>query len=97
MNRDLSGVRIHIDGEANRFWKKVSTVAFTAGQDVYCQFGKFDPNSRTGIELLVHQATHTAQRSRGQVGKGIDPDAGLEQEARTMGNKSPTSCRVPRA
>ncbi|MGY2896869.1 hypothetical protein ACVWZX_004915 [Deinococcus sp. UYEF24] len=87
LNHDLSGVRIHTDGEADLLSKKVNAVAFTTGQDIYFQSGKFDPNSQTGIELLAHEATHTVQQSKGQVGKGIDPDAGLEQEARTMGSK----------
>jgi len=87
LNHDLSGVRVHNDGEADLLSKKVNAVAFTTGQDIYFQSGKFDPNSKTGIELLAHEATHTVQQSRGQVGKGIDPDAGLEQEARTMGHK----------
>jgi len=85
LNHDLSGVRVHADTEADLLSKKVNAVAFTTGQDIYFQSGKFDPNSQTGIELLAHEATHTVQQSKGQVGKGIDPDAGLEAEARQMG------------
>ncbi|WP_456829906.1 eCIS core domain-containing protein [Deinococcus sp. UYEF24] len=87
LNHDLSGVRIHTDGEADLLSKKVNAVAFTTGQDIYFQSGRFDPNSRTGIELLAHEATHAVQQSRGQVGKGIDPDAGLESEARQFGSR----------
>jgi len=85
LNHDLSGVRVHTDTEADLLSKKVNAVAFTTGQDIYFQSGKFDPNTQTGIELLAHEATHTVQQSKGQVGKGIDPDAGLEAEARNMG------------
>ncbi|WP_263489636.1 hypothetical protein [Deinococcus multiflagellatus] len=35
--------------------------------------------------MLAHEVTHTVQQSQGRVGTGIDPDAGLEREARTMG------------
>jgi len=87
LNHDLSGVRVHTDGEADLLSKKVNAVAFTTGQDIYFQSGKFDPNSQSGVELLAHEATHTVQQSKGQVGKGIDPDAGLEAEARDMGRR----------
>jgi len=87
LNHDLTGVRIHTDGEADFLSKKVNAVAFTTAQDIYFQSGKFDPNSRTGVELLAHEAMHTVQQSKGQVGKGIDPDAGLEAEARQVGAK----------
>ncbi|WP_456833009.1 eCIS core domain-containing protein [Deinococcus sp. UYEF24] len=91
LNHDLSGVRIHADTEADLLSKKVNAVAFTTGQDIYFQSGKFDPNSQTGVELLAHEATHTVQQSKGQVGKGIDPDAGLEAQARQMGAKIASS------
>lgn len=87
LNHDLSAVRIHDDQEADKMAKKVNAVAFTTGQDIYFRAGKFNPNSQSGLELLAHEVTHTVQQSRGQVGKGIDPDSGLEQEAREMGRK----------
>lgn len=87
LNHDLSAVRIHDDAEADKLSKKVNAVAFTTGTDIYFQSGKFNPNSQSGLELLAHEVTHTVQQSKGQVGKGIDPDAGLESEARMMGRK----------
>ncbi|MGY2896136.1 eCIS core domain-containing protein [Deinococcus sp. UYEF24] len=97
LNHDLSGVRVHTDGEADLLSKKVNAVAFTTGQDIYFQSGKFDPNSRTGVELLAHEATHTVQQSKGQVGKGIDPDAGLEAEARQSGQRIASGFRASSA
>lgn len=91
LNHDLSGVRLHTDGEADLLSKKVNAVAFTTGIDIYFQSGRFDPNSQTGIELLAHEATHTVQQGKGQVGKGIDPDAGLEAEARSFGTRFASS------
>lgn len=87
LNHDLSGVRIHTDGEADLLSRKVNATAFTSGQDIYFQSGRFDPNSQSGVELLAHEVTHTVQQTKGQVGKGIDPDAGLEAEARQMGTR----------
>ncbi|GAQ22707.1 hypothetical protein DEIGR_102734 [Deinococcus grandis] len=85
LNHDLSRVRIHDDAEADKLAKGVNAVAFTTGTDIFFQSGRFDPNTQTGLELLAHEVTHTVQQSQGRVGKGIDPDAGLEAEARSMG------------
>lgn len=93
LNHDLSAVRIHDDAEADKLAKSVNAIAFTTGTDIFFQSGKYDPNSKTGLELLAHEVTHTVQQSKGQVGKGIDPDAGLEQEARHMGR---VLARAPR-
>jgi hypothetical protein len=87
LNHDLSRVRIHDDAEAHKLAKGVRALAFTAGTDIFFRRGHFDPDSRSGLELLAHEVTHTVQQSRGQVGGGVDPDAGLEAEARTMGAK----------
>ena len=85
LNHDLSAVRIHDDAEADKLSKSVNALAFTTGTDIYFRSGKFNPNTQSGLELLAHEVTHTVQQSNGQVGKGIDPDSGLESEARTMG------------
>ena len=87
LNHDLSGVRIHDDAEADKMAKGVNAIAFTTGKDIFFQSGKFNPNTQSGMELLAHEVTHTVQQSKGQVGKGIDPDSGLEQEAREAGKK----------
>ncbi|WP_119674355.1 DUF4157 domain-containing protein [Deinococcus sp. RM] len=87
LNHDLSRVRIHDDAEADKLAKGVNALAFTTGTDIFFQAGRFDPNTRGGLELLAHEVTHTVQQSQGRVGRGIDPDAGLEAEARTMGAK----------
>jgi hypothetical protein len=85
LNHDLSRVRIHDDAEADKLSRKVNALAFTTGTDIFFQSGHFKPNTQSGLELLAHEVTHTVQQSQGKVGTGIDPDAGLEAEARTMG------------
>lgn len=85
LNHDLSRVRIHDDTEADKLAKGVNAVAFTTGADIFFRAGQYDPNTQTGLELLAHEVTHTVQQSQGRVGTGIDPDAGLETEARATG------------
>ncbi|GAA5514351.1 hypothetical protein Dcar01_03106 [Deinococcus carri] len=85
LNHDLSRVRIHDDAEADELTKGVNAVAFTTGADIYFRRGTFNPNTRSGLELLAHEATHVKQQALGRVGSGVDPDAGLEAEARELG------------
>ncbi|WP_229779667.1 eCIS core domain-containing protein, partial [Deinococcus knuensis] len=87
LNHDLSRVRIHDDAEADKLAKGVNAIAFTTGTDIFFQAGQFNPNTQSGLELLAHEVTHTVQQSQGRVGKGIDPDAGLETEAQAMGSR----------
>ncbi|WP_291431881.1 DUF4157 domain-containing protein [Deinococcus sp.] len=87
LNYDLSRVRIHDDAEADKLAKGVNAVAFTTGTDIFFQAGQFNPNTQSGLELLAHEVTHTVQQSQGRVGTGIDPDAGLEAEARSVGKR----------
>ncbi|WP_230289514.1 DUF4157 domain-containing protein [Deinococcus sp. 14RED07] len=96
LNHDLSRVRIHDDAEADRLAKGVNAVAFTTGTDIFFQAGRFNPNTQSGLELLAHEVTHTVQQSQGRVGTGIDPDAGLEQEARRMGARLAQKPLLPR-
>ncbi|WP_229779670.1 eCIS core domain-containing protein, partial [Deinococcus knuensis] len=85
LNHDLSRVRIHDDAEADKLAKGVNAIAFTTGTDIFFQAGQFNPNTQSGLELLAHEVTHTVQQSQGRVGTGIDPDTGLEDEARLSG------------
>lgn len=90
LNHDLGAVRIHDDAEADHLAKKVNAVAFTTGQDIFFRAGTFNPNTRSGVELLAHEVTHTKQQAQGRAKPGIDADAGLEQEAVAMGSKLAT-------
>ncbi|MCD0155803.1 DUF4157 domain-containing protein [Deinococcus sp. 6GRE01] len=97
LNHDLSRVRIHDDAEADKLAKGVNAIAFTTGTDIFFRSGRFDPNTRGGLELLAHEVTHTVQQSQGRVGTGIDPDAGLESEARVMGARLAQVMPSPRS
>jgi hypothetical protein len=87
LNHELSAVRIHDDAEADKLSRKVNALAFTTGTDIYFQSGRFNPNTQSGLELLAHEVTHTVQQSKGLVGQGIDPDAGLEAQAQATGKR----------
>ncbi|MEO5953248.1 MAG: DUF4157 domain-containing protein, partial [Chloroflexia bacterium] len=67
LGADLSGVRVHTDGEADHLAKSVDAVAFTTGSDIFFRQGAYDPGSDRGMHLLAHEATHTVQQSQGPV------------------------------
>ena len=59
---DFSGVRIHNDANAVQMNKELGAQAFTNGNDIYFNEGKYDPSSKNGQHLLAHELTHTVQQ-----------------------------------
>ncbi|MDX2417950.1 MAG: DUF4157 domain-containing protein, partial [Xanthomonadales bacterium] len=59
---DFSGVRIHTDSLAVQLSKALRAQAFTRGNDIFFNQGKFSPGSRSGTHLLAHELTHTVQQ-----------------------------------
>lgn len=60
--KDFSGVRLHTDAEAVSMSDELNAQAFTYGQDIYFNAGKFQPETREGRGLLGHELTHTVQQ-----------------------------------
>lgn len=67
---DFSRVNIHNDSEAAQMSQEIGAQAFTHGNDVYFNKGKYNPNSKEGKHLLAHELTHTIQQ-KGMVQKKI--------------------------
>jgi len=59
---DFSGVRIHNDSNAAKMNSQIGAQAFTHGNDIYFNEGKYNPNSSEGSHLLAHELTHTVQQ-----------------------------------
>ncbi|MDH7460660.1 DUF4157 domain-containing protein [Chitinophagaceae bacterium 26-R-25] len=62
---DFSNVRVHNDSTAVQMSKDLSAQAFTHGNDIYFNSGKYDPKSTAGKHLLAHELTHTIQQGGG--------------------------------
>lgn len=71
-NTDFSNVRIHDDRTAVQMSKHLNAQAFTHGNDIYFNSGKFDTDSTSGRHLLAHELTHTIQQGGVQT-KKIQP------------------------
>ncbi len=59
---DFSGVRVHNDSNAVQMNQGLGSQAFTNGNDIYFNEGKYDTGSDSGKHLLAHELTHTIQQ-----------------------------------
>lgn len=81
--RDLSAVRVHTGGDADRLSRSLGADAFTTGSDIYFRHGEYRPETEAGKELLAHELTHVAQQGpavQGRLTVGA-PDDAYEREA----------------
>lgn len=60
---NFSSVNIHTDSRAVQMSEQLGAQAFTHGNDVYFNKGKYNPNSKEGKHLLAHELTHTIQQT----------------------------------
>ncbi|MET3026070.1 DUF4157 domain-containing protein [Flavobacterium sp. UW10123] len=60
---DFSNVNIHTDSRAVQMSEELGAQAFTHGNDVYFNKGKYNPDSKEGKHLLAHELTHTIQQT----------------------------------
>ena len=82
---DFSEVRIHNDSSAVQLNEELNAQAFTHGNHIYFNSGKYNPESSAGKKLLAHELTHTIQ----QGGSSIKPSA--------INNKETSIQRYPKA
>ncbi|NOT50465.1 MAG: DUF4157 domain-containing protein [Chitinophagaceae bacterium] len=61
-NADFSGVRIHTGNHAESMSSQINAQAFTHGNDIYFNNGKYSPDTSQGSTLLAHELTHTIQQ-----------------------------------
>lgn len=77
---DFGKVNIHTDENAIQMSKTLGAQAFTHGNDIYFNKGKYNPNSKEGKHLLAHELTHTIQQT-GMIQKSLAKDYSEDLEA----------------
>ncbi|MBL4605388.1 MAG: DUF4157 domain-containing protein, partial [Flavobacteriaceae bacterium] len=96
---DFSQVNIHTNSEAAQMSQDIGAQAFTHGNDIYFNKGKYNPNSKDGKHLLAHELTHTIQQKGMVQKKGISKTQdSIQRKASTppadlacpVGNSSPS-------
>jgi hypothetical protein len=60
---DFSNVKIHTGDYAAQMSTELNAQAFTVGNDIYFNSGKYAPGTNDGKRLLAHELTHVAQQS----------------------------------
>ncbi|HYI96150.1 MAG TPA: DUF4157 domain-containing protein [Bryobacteraceae bacterium] len=60
--QDFSGVRVHTDRQAAESARAVDAHAYTVGNHIVFDEGKYQPDSHDGRHLLAHELAHTVQQ-----------------------------------
>jgi|GEM_PF-1732549 len=81
---DFSGVRVHTGNYAAELSDQLQAQAFTVGNDIYFNNGKYAPESSGGQHLLAHELTHTLQQGSARgIQRMIEVSPGVQLD--TMG------------
>lgn len=92
LGADFSSVRVHQDGLADAN----SALAVACGDDLHFAPGEYQPQSRSGLQLLGHELQHVVQQRRGQVprpaagmtsGASVVEEPALEADAERAGDR----------
>jgi hypothetical protein len=89
MGHDFSDVKVHTGSQAAGAASSVQAQAFTVGNEIVFNEGKYNPGSAEGDRTIAHELTHVVQQRNGAVdgesrGGGIKvstPDDRFEQQA----------------
>ena len=76
--RDFSSVRVHSDSNAAEASRSIGAQAFTYGNDIFFNQGKFNPGSEDGQRLIAHELVHVVQANN-TVRRKEDPDLDQNQ------------------
>jgi hypothetical protein len=76
LGADFSDVRVHTDALASDSAASVNAHAYTVGNNIVFQSGRFDPGSPTGQRMLAHELTHVVQQRSGPV-DGTPAEGGI--------------------
>jgi hypothetical protein len=63
LGTDLAGVRLHTDPRAGDLNRRLGSVAFTFGRDVFFGHDEYAPASDAGGQVLTHELVHVAQQA----------------------------------
>lgn len=77
---DFSNVKVHTDSAAARSAQSINAHAFTIGNNIVFNAGRFSPSTDPGSRLLAHELTHVVQQSAMVQPMLIQRDDGPESE-----------------
>jgi len=65
LGHDFSDVRVHTNSEAAISAKSINALAYTAGNNIIFNHGRYEPDTKSGQRLLAHELTHVLQQKCG--------------------------------
>lgn len=68
---DFNNVRVHDDPAAVQMSRQIGAQAFTHGNDIYFNEGKYNPSTTSGQHLLAHELTHTLQQRQSSLRRRV--------------------------
>ena len=86
---DFSDVKIHTDANAVQMSQELGAQAFTNGNDVYFNKGKYNPDSQEGKHLLAHELTHTVQQTGAKQKSGMVQKSSIENHPEDLRAERP--------
>ncbi|WP_291143223.1 eCIS core domain-containing protein [Flavobacterium sp. UBA7680] len=86
---DFSNVKIHTDASAVQMSQELGAQAFTNGNHVYFNEGKYNPSSQEGKHLLAHELTHTVQQTGAKQKSGTIQKSSIENHPEDLQAERP--------
>jgi hypothetical protein len=91
--RDFSRVRVHTGTAAAQSAREVSAHAYTVGNDIVFDSGRFSPATHEGRRLLAHELTHVVQQTQTRT---TGPGVGSQGQSVARHGGSPPVSAAPR-
>jgi lipoprotein-anchoring transpeptidase ErfK/SrfK len=82
---DFSGVKIHTDTVAAKSAQSINALAYTSGNNIVFNAGRYSPDTTDGKRLLAHELTHVVQQKHATVQRQPDDTNDLEAEPEDAG------------
>lgn len=64
---DFSNVKVHTDSSAANSAEAINALAYTSGNNIVFNKGRYDPDTYTGKMMLSHELTHVVQQGKNVV------------------------------
>jgi hypothetical protein len=84
--QDFSGVRVHTGTSAAQSARDVNAHAYTVGQNMVFDAGRFAPGTHEGRRLIAHELTHVVQ----QTSLRLSQSTRLQRQPRSSGRREAT-------
>jgi hypothetical protein len=89
---DFSRVRVHVGTAADQSARDVGAHAYTAGNDIVFDAGRFEPGTHAGRRLIAHELTHVVQQSDATAVGGTDRHAAqADRDGMSVMQRAPVS------